>query len=97
MAPPPSISSRAKACLDLFQKCLSKLQTHTEGHQAGLLVENQEGSFRIWAHSIGIFGHPRGSLDTRLRDAPEDRDILLDLIDTLFSHLQHRKYHISQY
>lgn len=87
-----SIAVRANACVDLFDSCLGELQNLKEGNEAALLVQNQRGSFKIWAQSVAIFGHPSISFDTRLRNALEDRDLVLDLIDTLFDHIEHREF-----
>ncbi|OCL13226.1 hypothetical protein AOQ84DRAFT_416491 [Glonium stellatum] len=99
-----TISKRAQVCLDLYEEChaicvgldnrlggkASEEDNHCNDGEAPIasLVENQLGRFNIWTSNIGVFATLKLSLDYRLRDASDIRDLVLRLLDSLFGNLQ---------
>ncbi|CCF42269.1 serine/threonine protein phosphatase [Colletotrichum higginsianum] len=77
----PTIADLARSCLERFQKCLNKA---ADVHPRELtLVENQVARFSVWAANIGVFAPGRGSLDHRLREAPDVQDAVGGLLEAL--------------
>ncbi|KAK6222240.1 serine/threonine protein phosphatase [Colletotrichum tabaci] len=76
-----TIADLARSCLERFQKCLNKA---ADVHPRELtLVENQVARFSVWAANIGVFAPGRGSLDHRLREAPDVQDAVGGLLEAL--------------
>lgn len=76
-----TIADLARSCLGRFQKCLNKA---ADVHPRELtLVENQVARFSVWAANIGVFAPGRGSLDHRLREAPDVQDAVGGLLEAL--------------
>jgi hypothetical protein len=76
-----TVGSCAKQALHDFQQCL---QLSASCHPRDVaLVEDQLARFSIWASGIGVFARGRGSMDHRLREAPDVRDTVVALLNGL--------------
>lgn len=84
--PPATAAQAARSCFHAFE---GQLQ-HASGENPRLLslVMDQQARFSVWAANIRAFGSGRASLDHRLREAPDVRDAIVGLMETL-------KYHIE--
>ena len=74
----------ADGCCRLFDSYLS--HPHAGSFDA---VETQKARFNIWAANLGAFTYQNASLDHRLRDNPEIRDMVHQLLDVLQRNLQY--------
>lgn len=60
-------------------------------------VEDQLGRLRIWAGNIGVNAKEHASLDYRLRDSREAREITVKLLKIVHDHAQQGKYYRPMY
>lgn len=81
-----AVSEPARQCVDLFHQCLSQSQQLGHG-PSDALVEDQCGRFMIWASNIGVFAAGHASMDHRLREAPDIKDLLIRLLEVLLGHI----------
>jgi len=83
------IRNRADECLSDFD-ALVIVQPTADNHRNGdgLNSEEQRARFLIWSANIGIFADGHASLDYRLRDSLEARNIMLDLLGSLKNYLR---------
>ncbi|KAK0126642.1 hypothetical protein ONS95_008226 [Cadophora gregata] len=76
-----SVSDLAELCMISFQDYLQRSATV---HPRELsLSEDQLARFSLWANNIGVFTPGGGSMDHRLREAPEIIEIVIGLLDDL--------------
>lgn len=81
-APPDiSISEAAELCRERFRTCLSISSAANHTTHAG--VQDQFARFSMWADNIRASAPGRASLDYRLRDALELRNLISDLLGGL--------------
>ncbi|KAI1488415.1 hypothetical protein F5X96DRAFT_680485 [Biscogniauxia mediterranea] len=77
----PTVSGCAQLCFKSFQECLDKAASI---HSRELsLVEDQLARFSLWTANISVFAPSRGSLDHRLREAPDVQDVVTGLLEAL--------------
>jgi hypothetical protein len=73
-----TIRLRAEGCQSLFARCLSNpLFAELDW------FENRQGEFNLWAASLKALSVGRPSFDYRLRDRPEVREMICDLLEGL--------------
>lgn len=82
----------AGRCLDVFASAIEASSSrHTHRNQAtpdlSLLVVERD-RFRVWAANAAAFANGRSSLDYRLRQLPEELDLVKSLVNTIYSQLQ---------
>jgi hypothetical protein len=83
MEPAEDIRRKTEACQSLFTHCLSNpLFSELEW------FENRQGEFNLWAASLKAASIGRSSLDYRVRDSPEVRESICDLLDGLSETLE---------
>ena len=83
MEPEGEIRRRTKSCQSLFQRCLfNPLFSELDW------LENRQGEFNLWAASLKAASIGRSSLDYRVRDSPEVRESICDLLDGLSESLE---------
>ena len=70
----------AKQCVALFGRGLLSPSTN---RQSSTDLENQLGRFKIWAGNIGVFAAGNASLDFRLRNDPDVREVVLRMLTRL--------------
>ena len=83
MEPPGEICKRTEACQTLFTRCLS-IPVFTDLDW----FENRQGEFNLWAAGLKAASFGRSSLDHRVRDRPEVRESICDLLDGLSEALE---------
>ncbi|KAL4993932.1 hypothetical protein BDV10DRAFT_189510 [Aspergillus recurvatus] len=81
-----TISESAKICLQSFNDCLAQFHLLSPRQQSA--VDDQLGRFSIWVSNIGVFAPTRGSLDYRLREAPDIQRLVRRLLRTLNDYIQ---------
>ena len=81
------IYEAAGECIELFDQCLSQSQLLRHG-SASALVEDQYGRFNIWTSNIGVFARAHASMDYRLKEAADIRDLMVRLLETLLGHIE---------
>ncbi|KAI0861275.1 hypothetical protein F4860DRAFT_175243 [Xylaria cubensis] len=85
-ASPPTVAECAELCLKSFQQCLNQA---TAIHYRELsLVEDQLARFSLWSSNIKVFVSGRGSLDHRIREAPDVRDAIVAVLEALDYRIQ---------
>jgi hypothetical protein len=60
-----------------------------EGPPLPNILKNEAGRFNIWTSNIGVFAELKLSMDYRLRDAPDIRTLVVELLDSLLENLSH--------
>ncbi|EKJ75876.1 hypothetical protein FPSE_04056 [Fusarium pseudograminearum CS3096] len=89
--PQITIVDCAKSCLESFQKCLNstgkadKVTASLTSRLSPSLVrvEDQLARFSLWAANLNVFSATKASLDNRLREAPDVKDAIVALLETL--------------
>jgi hypothetical protein len=88
------ICERANAACKLFEVLVVVCPASDESRKAKAVnAEDQLARFKIWAGNIGIDAEGHASLDYRLRDSSQARALMLDLLESLQSHLQRGELH----
>ncbi len=77
------ISDISQDCLIAFEDSLSEPTHHPKDLISRDSVEDQLVRFKLWAANIGAFAGSHTSLDYRLRDSSDIRDIILQLLQVL--------------
>ncbi|KAI0968935.1 hypothetical protein F4678DRAFT_441993 [Xylaria arbuscula] len=91
--PVPTIAGRADSCFKAFQRCLDAAAAI---HPRELsLVEDQLARFSLWSSNIRVFVAGRGSLDYRLREAPDVQDAVVGVLEALDHRVQDCLCHIN--
>lgn len=57
------------------------------------MVENQSARFHTWAAVVDVFAVGRGSLDYRLRHAPDVQNVVKCLLDLLDIFIRECEFH----
>ena len=84
-----TIRERANAACKIFEVLVVICPAPDESRKAKTIsAEDQLARFKIWAGNIGVDAEGHASLDHRLRDSPQARGLMLDLLERLQSHLQ---------
>jgi hypothetical protein len=79
--PTPTVAACAESCLNSFQRCLNQAAAI---HARELsLVEDQLARLSLWCSNISVFALGRGSLDHRLREAPDVQDAISGVLEAL--------------
>ncbi|KAF7957748.1 hypothetical protein EAE96_003318 [Botrytis aclada] len=74
-----SIAEIARNVATVFARGRAKqLEPHLRSE-----LENELGRFKIWAGNLGVFAPGRASVDYRLRDDAEVKEILIQMLDRL--------------
>ncbi|KAJ5494666.1 Serine/threonine-specific protein phosphatase/bis(5-nucleosyl)-tetraphosphatase [Penicillium fimorum] len=81
-----TIADAARLCLTSFQQCIQ--QAAYISPRVISLVEDQMARFSLWTANIGVFAPGRASLDHRLREALEVREVIADLFEALYDRIQ---------
>ena len=85
----PEIRKLADECLADFNALVIVQPTSNEQRDADKPnSEEQRARFLIWSANIGIFADGHASLDYRLKDSLEARNLMLDLLESLKNYLQ---------
>ncbi|KAF3019352.1 hypothetical protein E8E14_010724 [Neopestalotiopsis sp. 37M] len=84
-APVRSIAEAAHDALTEFEGCLAL--TLSLGPKEQALIQDQVARFSLWSSTIGVFAPDRASMDYRLRDAQDTKDLVQDLLQGLCSTL----------
>lgn len=77
----PTIAEKAGLCFSAFQQCLEKSAFVSPRKMSR--VEDQFARFSLWTANIGFFASGRASLDHRLREAQEVREVITGLLEVL--------------
>jgi hypothetical protein len=86
LTPTPTVAGCAELCLRSFQQCINKAASI---HPRELsLIEDQLARFSVWTANIRVFIPGRGSLDHRLREAPDVQGAVAGLLEALDYRLQ---------
>ncbi|KAF4968624.1 hypothetical protein FSARC_3999 [Fusarium sarcochroum] len=80
------ISSKAAACLGLFDRCIA--MTASVDAQKQSSIEDQIARFSIWTFNMAVFAKSKLSLDHRLRWTPQVRDLVTGLLGVLGDYIQ---------
>lgn len=79
--PNDSIPATASSCLLSLNQSLADASSF--GSRSQSTIENVLARFELWASNLGIFEKGRGSIDQRLREAPEVQSLLLGILRML--------------
>lgn len=75
-----SVLGISKQCAVLFGRGLS---SHSLDIQSSINLENQLSRFKIWAGNIGVFAAANASIDFRLRNDPDIKEIMIQMLARL--------------
>ncbi|KAF2455839.1 hypothetical protein BDY21DRAFT_61825 [Lineolata rhizophorae] len=89
-----TVAPFAQVCVECFVKFLSAADTNNWTDRD--VVEELFARFNIWADNLGVFASEHASIDYRLRDSPEVRELIVGQLQKIQSHLEqellsHRK------
>lgn len=75
-----SLAARSLACREQLKKlsCLSQ-----DDQQPDAWARDQAAQFNMWAANAGVFAEMHRSLDFRLKDIPETRELIALLLQAL--------------
>ncbi|PGH18593.1 hypothetical protein AJ79_00372 [Helicocarpus griseus UAMH5409] len=76
------IAITAKACLDQLLDSLNTLEVGENEILWNKLLD-QTGRLQIWISNIGVFADTRASLDYRLWELPDLRDLIVQLLESI--------------
>lgn len=76
-----TVLSKAKAVREFFRVLLDIDPDSLKPEATEL--EDQLARFRIWANNIGVFASGHASVDYRLRDSPEAKSLMIQLLEGL--------------
>lgn len=80
----PTIQAKAKDVVDSFRLLLEIKPAISSPPKASATdVDDQLARFNIWASNIGVFASGHASLDYRLRDSPEAKSLMIQLLEGL--------------
>jgi hypothetical protein len=88
MGEPTLIVRRARACRELFIECLSN-----EALMKDEWSENRLADFNLWVTGLSATTVGHASLDYRLRNHEDIRDMISDLLDELQDTLMECRQH----
>ncbi|KAF4539972.1 Tetratricopeptide-like helical protein [Lasiodiplodia theobromae] len=84
MAEHPRIAAQAKAVADCFHLLVDVgLDDENLQKSESTDMDDQLARFNIWASNIGVFASGHASLDYRLRDSPEAKTLMIQLLEGL--------------
>lgn len=89
-----SIYSAAVTCLDVFDLYL-KSPGIIEPRRD--IAEELRGRFNLWAAYVGAFASPKASLDARLADHSDIRDMIFELLVMVERNITHGRYTFIPY
>jgi hypothetical protein len=75
-----SISEGAQRCRELFHQVC---ESETTGY-----IRDRYATFNIWASNIGVFAQRHASLDFRLRELPDEHDLVVQYLALIEESLQ---------
>lgn len=85
-----TIFSVAESCEEAFTKLLdSDPLLQAENIELAEALEDDKAQFKLWATHIGAFAEYHASLDYRLRESENVRQLLLSQLDILARSLRH--------
>ncbi|KAL1638136.1 hypothetical protein SLS58_008973 [Diplodia intermedia] len=88
----PTIASRAKAAADSFRLLADIGPAYGNPLKSESTdVDDQLARFNIWTCNIGVFASGHASLDYRLRDSPEAKTLMIQLLEGLHRFLKRGK------
>lgn len=73
-----SIVALAEVCRDSLQKSCRLLNDYRDDGTRSIKMRDLVGRFNVWASSTGALATLHASLDYRLRDLPDVKELLLD-------------------
>jgi hypothetical protein len=83
--PPTTIGECSKRCLDLFSEGIDTVQ-HLERADAREIknsLEDEFARFKLWASNIGVFAEIQMSLDFRIRELADVKELFLAQFDII--------------
>jgi hypothetical protein len=92
-----TIRERSKACFELFNQCSRAARVLEEDDADGVKdnLEDEFARFRLWLSNIGVFADVQLSLDFRVREIPDLRDMFLKQLVTVDCRLNQRTLFLS--
>ena len=81
-----SVRGITRQCAVLFGRGLS---SQSLDGQSSIDLENQLGRFKIWAGNIGVFAAGNASIDFRLRNDPDIKEVMIQMLTWLRKCIEH--------
>lgn len=88
--PEDTIAGAAELCVRAFQRCIQLSATLSSRDLS--LIEDQIARFSSWMTGIGVFAQGRASMDHRLREATDVRDITIGVLEALSDRIHDSAY-----
>ncbi len=91
MAGDSTILDRAQTRTALFDSLLTSIDGKDRSDRRAEFsaqVDDQSGRFSIWAGNIGVFATANASIDYRVRDTPQVKNLIIQQLDSLAVFLQ---------
>jgi hypothetical protein len=78
-----TIAARAEACHDLLIRSSDFLHVYKDGGTRWVRLRDLTGRFNIWTSNMGAFAALHASLDYRLRDLADVKELILDHLENM--------------
>ncbi|KAF2805712.1 uncharacterized protein BDZ99DRAFT_396002, partial [Mytilinidion resinicola] len=88
--PPSTIGECSERCFKLFSQGPNtvSLLPHDNASRVKASFEDEFARFKLWASNIGVFAEVHASLDFRVRELPEVKELFLRQLDTIECRLE---------
>jgi hypothetical protein len=89
-----TIGERSKRCFDLFTETSNAVWHPERGDndRVNKSISDEFARFRLWVSNIGVFADVQLSLDFRVREITDLRDLFLRHLDTIECRLIQRMF-----
>lgn len=89
--PQPTIASCAQDCHDSFFNSFDLLNGYQDGGTRWSTLRDLIGRFNIWSTNMGVFATLHASLDYRLRDLTDVKELILEHLRNILDRLNQCK------
>ena len=78
-----TILDRARKCMILFETLHAAINEKNVTADLASSVDDQIGRFNIWSGNIGLYASASASLDYRVQDIPQIKNLIIQQLDGL--------------
>lgn len=91
-----TIAERAEECRDLLIESADLMHGYNDGGTHWAKLRDLSGRFNIWASNMGVFAALHASLDYRLRDLEDMKELILEHLENMVDGLARCKNPVLQ-
>lgn len=86
------IGKQAEACRDLLLNAFDSLRGLNDGGIRWARLRDLTGRFNMWASNMGAFAALHSSLDYRLRDSTDVKELIIEHLDSMVDRVESREH-----